>query len=135
LPGLHLVMPFICALLSIFQSPGVISGEQDTLSSSLTAFAGATYGASLIAHADFPFLPIASTTESIAMPTTIVGETTSIADNIGSYYDQPFTFKQDDMTSCCDANGSMSSVDVHACRNSSFRVAHFSLIRDVKQLS
>ena len=59
------------------------------------------------------------------MPTTIVGETTSIADNIGSYYDQPFTFKQDDMTSCCDSNGSMSSVDVHACRNSSFMSGTF----------
>ena len=114
-----MVLPFLCALLSIFQSPGVISGEVDAMSSSLTAFAGATYGASLIASADFPYLPISSTTDALALPTSIVGSASSTMEGISNYYNQPFSFKQSDMTSCYDATGNVSSVDVHACRNSS----------------
>ena len=90
------------------------------MSSSLTAFAGATYGASLIASADFPYLPVSSTTDALALPTSIVGSATSTIEGISNYYNQPFSFKQSDMTSCYDAAGNVSSVDVHACRNSSF---------------
>ena len=118
-------MPFLCALLSIFQSPGVISGEVDTVSSSLSAFACASYGASLVASSEFPYLPIASTTDSLAMPAVIVGTDYVVEGNISSYYDQQFTFQQSDMTSCYDTDGSISSVDVHACRNSSFMSGTF----------
>ena len=103
-------MPFLCALLSIFQSPGVISVEVSSVSSSLSAFACASYGASLVASKEFPYLPIASTTDSHAMPTAIVGMDTTVAGNIGSYYDQQFTFQQSDMTSCYNTDGNISSV-------------------------
>eukprot|EP01043_Picozoa_sp_COSAG02_P036215 COSAG02_NODE_2638_length_8353_cov_13.889145_8_plen_103_part_00 len=63
------ILPFLCALLSIFQSPGVISGEVDAMSSSLSAFACASFGASMIASAEFPYLPIVSTTD-ITYPST-----------------------------------------------------------------
>ena len=59
------------------------------------------------------------------MPTTIVGMDTTVAGNIGSYYDQQFTFQQSDMTSCYNTDGNISSVDVHACRNSSFMSGTF----------
>ena len=103
----------------------MISGEVDAVSSSLSAFACASYGASLVASPEFPYLPIASTSDSLAMPTALVGMDTEVRGNISSYYDQQFTFKQGDMTSCYDTDGSISSVDVHACRNSTFTSGTF----------
>eukprot|EP01043_Picozoa_sp_COSAG02_P026912 COSAG02_NODE_1564_length_11912_cov_7.524676_6_plen_95_part_00 len=65
----------------------MISGEVDAMSSSLSAFACASFGASMVASAEFPYLPIVSTTDVLAMPAATGAVIPSTASGISRYYD------------------------------------------------
>jgi hypothetical protein len=114
-----MVLPFLKALMCVFHDPAEILGREMSLASAsigLSTYAFASLGASFVASTDFPYLPMASTSD-LHTPQVVAS---AVEVDACRYYNQSTAYNVNDITSCCAATGEESTVDVHACRNSSF---------------
>ena len=101
----------------MFQSPEAIYGGHDSLSSSLSTYAFATFGASVASNDILPYLPVisASMADSAIPTATVLSHAVPVAvtpngdSDVSRYYDQPFVVDSDGLMSCYDHKGSLSS--------------------------
>ena len=117
-----MVIPFLLALLSIFQSPAITSGEVSPLSTSIASYACASMGATLDLK-----LPTISTTD-MTVPATLTSDLGGAASPGFDFYYNQSAFSLNNAgfdISCTDHLGAQSTVDAFACRNSSFECGTF----------